>query len=92
MSIGTVPLPTQRSSLTKRSKASHSGVSKGSKHSLQMQFRMLALQKNAYSKFQNNKQLELWNTGTRKENPPICKNNQRTERKNRKQDLPFNYV
>lgn len=32
-----VPLPIQRISLTKRSNASHSGFSKGSKHSLQMQ-------------------------------------------------------
>lgn len=32
----TVPLPTQRTSLTKMSNASHSGLSKGSKHSLQI--------------------------------------------------------
>jgi len=37
---GRVPLPTQSSWLTKRSKASHSGVSKGSKHSLQTQIRI----------------------------------------------------
>lgn len=35
-----VPLPTQKSWLIKRSEASHSGESKGSKHSLQTQLGM----------------------------------------------------
>lgn len=38
-----VPFPTQRISLTKRSNASHSGLSKGSKHSLHTHFHKWAL-------------------------------------------------
>ena len=50
-----VPLPTQRTSLTKISKASHSGFSNGSIHSLQNGTSMVRIKDKLYNERNNRK-------------------------------------